>query len=164
MRRLSLLALLIGIALVPLAYGLAAKEHDRDVSQVRRALEAEADSHAGDLDAYFKRARSVILLTANQPAFRHFDEQPGAQLQKVGAGGRNLADVTAALASLEHLYPTSIGETCFIDSTGTEAARMVRGRRPRPASCRPRRRPRRSSRRRSPCRPAPLPGGAIRLA
>ena len=127
MRRLSLLALLIGIALVPLAYGLAAKEHDRDVSQVRRELEAEADSHAGDLDAYFKRARSVILLTANQPAFRHFDEQPGSQPQKVHAGGRNLADVTAALAYLEHLYPTSIGETCFIDSNGNEAARVVRG-------------------------------------
>jgi diguanylate cyclase (GGDEF)-like protein len=129
MRRLSLLALLIGIALVPLAYGLAANEHDRDVSQVRRALEAEADSHSGNLDAYFKRARSVILLTANQPAFRHFDEQPGPQLHKVRAGGRNLADVTAALAYLEHLYPTSIGETCFIDSSGTEAARVVRGRR-----------------------------------
>ncbi len=123
-----MLALLVGIALVPLAYGLAAKEHDRDVADVRRNLAVEADSHAGDLDAYFTRARSAILLTANQPAFRHFDEQPGTQAEKVRSNGRNLADVTAALAYLEQLYPTSIGETCFIDHTGAEAARVVRGR------------------------------------
>jgi hypothetical protein len=36
MRRLSLVALLIGIALVPLAYGVAAKEHDRGVAETRR--------------------------------------------------------------------------------------------------------------------------------
>src|SRR5215210_6332428 len=118
MRRLSLLALLIGIALVPLAYGLAAKEHDGNAADIRRNLAIEADSHAGDLDAYFMRARSAILLTANQPAFRHFDEEPGSQAEKVRAGGRELSDVTTALAYLERLYPTSIGETCFIDHTG----------------------------------------------
>jgi hypothetical protein len=36
MRRLSLVALLIGIALVPLAYGVAVKEHDRGVAETRR--------------------------------------------------------------------------------------------------------------------------------
>ena len=128
MRRLSLLALLVGIALVPLAYGLAAKEHDGQVADMRRNLAVEADSHAGDLDSYFLRARSAILLTANQPAFRHFDEQPGPLARKVRSGGRELADVTTALAYLERLYPTSIGETCFIDHTGAEAVRVVRGR------------------------------------
>ena len=73
------------------------------------------------------RARAAILLTANQPAFRHFDQQPGTQMQKVHAGGRNLADATAALAYLERLYPTSIGETCFIDNTATEARASCAG-------------------------------------
>jgi diguanylate cyclase (GGDEF)-like protein len=126
-RRLSLLALLIGIALLPLVYGIAVNDHDRDVAEVRRTLAAAAASNAGQLDAYFQRARSVILLTANQPGFRHFDEEPGSRVQKVSAGGGNVADVTAALRYLERLYPTSIGEACFIDRTGAEVARVVRG-------------------------------------
>jgi diguanylate cyclase (GGDEF)-like protein len=127
MRRLSLVALLIGIALVPLAYGVAVKEHDRGIAETRRKLAEEAEVHARQLEAYFERARAVILLTANQPAFRHFDEQPGTRLEKLRAHGRELDDATAALAYLERLYPTSIGEACFIDWTGAEAARVVRG-------------------------------------
>jgi diguanylate cyclase (GGDEF)-like protein len=127
MRRLSLVALLIGIALVPLAYGVAVKEHDRAVAETRRKLAEEAEVHAQQLEAYFERARAVILLTANQPAFRHFDELPGTRLEKLRAHGRELDDATAALAYLERLYPTSIGEACFIDRTGAEATRVVRG-------------------------------------
>jgi diguanylate cyclase (GGDEF)-like protein len=127
MRRLSLFALLVGIALVPLAYAAAVREHDREQAETRRELAEDAEVHARQLEAYFERARAVILLTANQPAFRHFDEQPGTRLQKLRAGGRNIADATAALGYLERLYPTSIGEACFIDRTGAEAARVVRG-------------------------------------
>ena len=41
--------------------------------------------------------------------------------------GRNLAEVTHHLGYLERLYPTSIGEACFIDAHGEEFARVVRG-------------------------------------
>jgi diguanylate cyclase (GGDEF)-like protein len=132
MRRLSLAALLIGIALVPLAYGIAANDHERRVADTRRTLATKADEHAGELEAYFARARSVILLTANEPAFRHFDDEPGGLARKVRARGRNITDATAALRYLERLYPTSIGEACFIDAGGSEAARVVRGRVARP--------------------------------
>jgi diguanylate cyclase (GGDEF)-like protein len=126
MRRLSLLALLVGIALVPIAYGLAAKEHDARAGALRRQLVNEAGAHASDIDAYFARARSMTLLTVNQPAFRRFDEQPGDRLAKIRAGGRNISDATDALRYLERLYPTSIGEACFIGRTGAERARVVR--------------------------------------
>jgi diguanylate cyclase (GGDEF)-like protein len=126
MRRLSLLALLVGIALVPIAYGLAANEHAAHAGDLRRQLGNEASAHAADIDAYFARARSMTLLTVNQPAFRRFDEQPGNRLTKIRAGGRNISDATAALRYLEHLYPASIGEACFIGRTGAERARVVR--------------------------------------
>jgi diguanylate cyclase (GGDEF)-like protein len=126
MRRLSLLALLVGIALVPIAYAVAANDHERRVGDLRRQLANEAGSHAADIDAYFARARSITLLTVNQPGFRRFDEQPGSRLEKVHARGRNISDATAALRYLERLYPTSIGEACFIGRTGAERARVVR--------------------------------------
>jgi diguanylate cyclase (GGDEF)-like protein len=126
-RHLSLLSLVLGIALLPAAYGLAAREHAGHRAALERRLASEAQKDAGDLDAYFARARSIILLTANEPAFRHFDEQPGSRLRKVAAGGRNIADATVALRYLERLYPESIGEACFIDRAGREAARVVRG-------------------------------------
>jgi diguanylate cyclase (GGDEF)-like protein len=126
MRRLSLLALLVGIALVPIAYGLAANEHATRAGDLRRQLVNEAGAHAADIDAYFARARSMTLLTVNQPAFRRFDEQPGDRLAKIRAGGRNISDATAALRYLERLYPTSIGEACFIGRTGAERTRVVR--------------------------------------
>jgi hypothetical protein len=44
--------------------------------------------------------------------------QPGTREQKVRAQGRNIADVTHQLRYLERLYPSSIGEACFIDAHG----------------------------------------------
>jgi diguanylate cyclase (GGDEF)-like protein len=41
--------------------------------------------------------------------------------------GRNIAEVTHHLRYLEQLYPTSIGEACFINARGEEFARVVRG-------------------------------------
>jgi diguanylate cyclase (GGDEF)-like protein/putative nucleotidyltransferase with HDIG domain len=127
MRQFSLLACLLGIALMGAAYALAAGDHADRLDVLERGLADRAQAHTGDLDAYFDRARSAILLTANQPGFRAFDEQPGTRVQKVRSGGRNIADATSTMAYLERLYPDSIGEVCFIDNTGSEAARVVRG-------------------------------------
>jgi diguanylate cyclase (GGDEF)-like protein len=127
MRQFPLLACLLGIAVMGAAYALAAGDHADRMDVLQRGLADRAQAHTGDLNAYFDRARSAILLTANQPGFRGFDEQPGPRIRKVREGGRNIADATATMAYLERLYPESIGEICFIDRTGSEAARVVRG-------------------------------------
>jgi hypothetical protein len=69
MRALSFAALIVGVILVPMALGLAKFDHDHEVSELERALVAETDEHGGALESYFARARSIILLTANSPAF-----------------------------------------------------------------------------------------------
>jgi diguanylate cyclase (GGDEF)-like protein len=81
------------------------------------------------LEDYFARARSINLLTANNPAFGHFYELPGSRAAKVRAGGPVLDEANQALGYLEGLFPDSIGEACFIDRAGPEIARMVRGER-----------------------------------
>jgi len=128
MRALSFAALIAGVLLIPTALGIAKIDRDRDLSQLERALVAETDERAAALDNYFARSRSVVLLTANSPAFADVLSAPGTRAQKVHRPRRALRDVVQHLGYLEQLYPSSIGEACFIDADGNEFARVVRGR------------------------------------
>src|SRR3954462_9932527 len=127
MRAISFTALVVGACLIPSAVGVAKLDHDRRLSELDRTLAAETDEHTGALDNYFERARAVILLTANAPAFARTLTEPGSTAQKIRRQSRNLGDVTHQLGYLERLYPRSIGEACFIDADGEELARVVRG-------------------------------------
>jgi diguanylate cyclase (GGDEF)-like protein len=126
-RAVSFVGLIVGVILIPTALGLAKVDRDHRVSELERTLVAETDEHGGALDSYFGRARSIILLTANSPAFANVLAEPGTREQKVRRQGRNFAEVTQQLGYLERLYPSSIGEACFIDADGAELARVVRG-------------------------------------
>ena len=127
MRALSLLALIVGVLLIPTALGVAKFDRDRDVSELERTLVAETDEHGGALESYFARARAIVLLTANSPAFANVLAEPGTRVEKVARQSRSLREVTHQLGYLEQLYPDSIGEACFIDTNGEEFARAVRG-------------------------------------
>jgi diguanylate cyclase (GGDEF)-like protein len=127
MRALSFAGLIIGVILIPTALGLAKLDHDREVSQLERTLVAETDEHGGAVDNYFARARSIVLLTANSPAFANVLAEPGTRVAKVRRQSRSLREVTHHLRYLETLYPESIGEACFIDADGEEVARVVNG-------------------------------------
>ena len=127
MRTLSFAAFIVGVLLIPTALGVAKFDRDRDISEVERTLVAETDEHGSALESYFARARSIVLLTGNSPAFARVLAEPGSRAEKVARQSRNIADVTDQLGYLERLYPTSIGEACFIDADGEEFARAVRG-------------------------------------
>ena len=117
----------MGVILIPTALGFAKVDRDRDVSALERTLTAETNEHGAALDNYFARARAVILLTANSPAFANVLAEPGTRADKVRHQSRNIAEVTHQMAYLETLYPDSIGEACFINRHGEEFARVVRG-------------------------------------
>jgi diguanylate cyclase (GGDEF)-like protein len=121
-------ALVVALGLLSVAIGTAVANHARERDTLDKALTNEARKQAEALDHYFARARSLTQVTANNPAFRKFYEEPGARREKVLAGGRTVREANSALAYLEHLFPGSIGEACFIDSTGPENARAVSGR------------------------------------
>jgi diguanylate cyclase (GGDEF)-like protein len=127
MRAFSFAALIVGVVLVPTALGVAKIDRDRNVSELERALAAETDEHGSALESYFARARSIVLLTANSPAFANVLAEPGTRVEKVRRQSRSIREVTHQLDYLERLYPTSIGEACFIDANGEEFARAVRG-------------------------------------
>jgi diguanylate cyclase (GGDEF)-like protein len=127
MRRFSLTVLLVAICLLPVGIGSGTSAHSHAVAALDGALTNTANGQAQVLEDYFSRARSIDLLTASNPAFGHFYELPGDRAAKARAGGQVLDEVNQALGRLEELFPTSIGEACFIDRAGPENARMVRG-------------------------------------
>jgi diguanylate cyclase (GGDEF)-like protein len=127
MRRVALPILLVAICLLPVGIGSGMSANSHAVAALDGALANTTSAQAQLLEDYFSRAQSIDLLTANNPAFRDFYQLPGNRSAKVRAGGPVLDKVNEALGYLERLFPTSIGEACFIDRDGPENARMVRG-------------------------------------
>jgi diguanylate cyclase (GGDEF)-like protein len=127
MRRFSLSVLLVAICLLPVGIGSGTSAHSHAVAALDGALANTASTQAQVLEDYFARARSIDLLTANNPAFQDFYALEGSRAAKVRRGGPVLDKANVALGYLEELFPDSIGEACFIDRTGPENARMVRG-------------------------------------
>jgi diguanylate cyclase (GGDEF)-like protein len=103
----------------------------RDQSAKHSAADQELANttrdEADQVEEYFARARSINLITAHNPAFRAFYKDHGSRVAKVKTHGPAIRDAEGALAYLEQLYPTSIGEACFIDAKGPENARFVNG-------------------------------------
>jgi hypothetical protein len=130
MRMLRVTALVMLIGLVPLAV-VAVVIHNKDVAaekaRVDRNLAHQVDAEQNVLRDYFDRARSIDLLSAQNPAFTAFYAQPGTLAEKIHRGSATNRQVNNALLYLAHLYPTTIGEACFIDRSGPELAREVKG-------------------------------------
>jgi diguanylate cyclase (GGDEF)-like protein len=127
MRSVSWLSLVVGLLLIPAAIAIGVGEHNNLRSAEQSHLDQEATSHAAAIEAYFDRARSITLLTANVAAFREAASEPGSRAALVAHQSPALRRATQQLAYLERLYPSSIGEACFIVSSGGELARVTRG-------------------------------------
>jgi diguanylate cyclase (GGDEF)-like protein len=128
MRSVSWLALVVGLLLVPASIAIALNEHDSARNQQQSRLDDAATTHAAAIDAYFTRARSITLLTANVSAFDEAMGEPGGRAAIVARQSVPLRQATQQLRYLERLYPDSIGETCFILRQGGELTRVVAGR------------------------------------
>ena len=127
MRPATWLALVVGGVLLAGSIGLGVREQSERRHATDQALTSKVLAEAGQLEAYFARARSINLITAHNPVFAEFYSRPGDRVAKVKAKGRAILGAENALAYLERLYPASIGEACFIDRTGPENARFVNG-------------------------------------
>jgi diguanylate cyclase (GGDEF)-like protein len=121
----ALLVVGLGLLATAVGYGVSGNrstaDHERD-----RDLAQQVAIQSRIVEEHFDRARTNILITAQNPAFRNFYRAPGTRDQKIAAGGPLVDDVTAALSYLETLYPTKvISEVCFIHVNGAENARVV---------------------------------------
>jgi diguanylate cyclase (GGDEF)-like protein len=126
-RGLPLFTLVVGILLVPASIGFGYSQHVQARTELNQHLLNVAREESGALANYFERARSIVLLTAQSPAFRGFYEAPGSRRHKVEQNSAVVVQTNRALDFLQDLYPASIGESCFIDASGAENSRVVRG-------------------------------------
>jgi diguanylate cyclase (GGDEF)-like protein len=127
LRAVSAVTLLLALCLLPAGMGAAMGQR----SQARAALEAELAHTAGEeaevLSDYFQRARSLTLLAAHNPAFADFYRLPAGRITKIRTNRPLMDEIDEGLGYLETLFPGSIGEACFIERSGAEVARTVRG-------------------------------------
>jgi methyl-accepting chemotaxis protein len=128
-RTFWIIALILGVSLVPLGYAFEHQSKLNSRKALERSLQQASDQETGALENYFDRARSVTLIAANNPAFSEFYSLPGTHAQRVRSTSTVVDQVNGALGYLEHLFPGIISEACFIDRTGPEDARMVKGKR-----------------------------------
>ncbi|MEV6488892.1 HD domain-containing phosphohydrolase [Actinoplanes sp. NPDC051633] len=129
MRRSLLLGLTGALVLLIIGVSAGFAGQTRAVTREANDLIHDAAEQAQVLNAYFARARSIILLTAHSSEYRQFYAEPGDRDQRVRRGGPTLDAINGSLGYLEQLYPDRIGEACFIDASGAENARTVRGER-----------------------------------
>ncbi|KUL25851.1 putative bifunctional diguanylate cyclase/phosphodiesterase [Actinoplanes awajinensis] len=127
-RRIRSVAFLLGLLVLLLsvvASVLTARQ--RQVAAQDSTLHVTLGHQTEALENYFERARAINAVLADNPAFTDFYRAPGTNRRKIAAGGPLLDRVNGALAYLEKLFPGRIGEACFIDSDGSEIARVVDG-------------------------------------
>jgi len=127
MRRLLLLALAGAVALLAVGAGTGLAGHANALTQQRQELMRRATEQSQVLNDYFGRSRSIMLITAQNPAFAELYDLPGTHEDRIRSGGAALHEANVAMDYLEKLYPGRIGEACFIDAGGAENARVVRG-------------------------------------
>jgi diguanylate cyclase (GGDEF)-like protein len=126
-RAVTFLALAVAVALLAGSVGLGIRDQSEKRRSIDQALTGKARDEAGQLEEYFERARGINLITAHNPAFADFYAVPGRRVAKLKSRGPAIRGAEDALAYLQRLYPTSIGEACFIDRAGPENARFVQG-------------------------------------
>jgi hypothetical protein len=106
MRRFSLSVL---FCLLPVGIGSGTSAHSHAVAALDGALANTAAAQAQVLEDYFSRARSIDLLTANNPAFGDFYALPGDRAAKIRAGGpaRSSTRPTGRSATWRSCSPTA---------------------------------------------------------
>jgi diguanylate cyclase (GGDEF)-like protein len=121
--RLRLSALVLGLCLLAVSVVATVRTGRQHVGeQLNQRLAAEGREQSIALNNYFERARVIDLLLARNASFTEYYAARGrARRQERGV-------VEGALGYLEKLYPGRIAEVCFIDRSGRENARVVRGR------------------------------------
>src|SRR5689334_10728821 len=118
MRVVALIATGLGLFLLAASAAFRVSDMHREQSRSDGRLSTAANDEAVRVEQYFDKARSTILLTAHNPAFRSFYRDTRPRLAKIRERTQDIREAEGGLAYIEQLYASSISEICFIDHGG----------------------------------------------
>jgi diguanylate cyclase (GGDEF)-like protein len=127
-RRLRLVTLVVGLGLLAasvlnvVASGRDAQRRQRDAD-----LMLEVGVQGASLSDYFHRSRDIASIISRNSVFDDFYLAGPNRIETIRAGGPLMDDIHDSLIAIEDRFQDQINEVCFIDLSGAENARVVRG-------------------------------------
>jgi diguanylate cyclase (GGDEF)-like protein len=125
--RLPLAFAVLGVLLAVLGASLVASRRSSEQARLDRTLATTSGEKAALVDTELERLRALALVTARIPPFSEFYADAGSQAARIAAVAGPGREINNALKYLSQLYPDRFVETGYVDVSGPEDARVVRG-------------------------------------
>ncbi|MFL5831600.1 MAG: diguanylate cyclase [Solirubrobacteraceae bacterium] len=125
--RVSLACAVIGVLLVVLAAVLVSSRLSDARSRLDRELVTTAGEKAALVDTELERVRALSLVTARIPPFSELYANSDSLAAKIAAVAGPTREINNALSYLFDLYPQRFVEVGYVDVSGRERARVLRG-------------------------------------
>jgi diguanylate cyclase (GGDEF)-like protein len=125
--RLPLALAVLGVVLAVLGASLVASRSSSERARLDRTLATTSGEKAALVNTELERVRALALVTARIPPFSEFYADAGSQAARIAAVAGPGHEINNALAYLSELYPNRYVETGYVDVSGPEDARVVRG-------------------------------------
>ena len=125
--KLALACAALGVVLAVLGAALVATRRSSEQARVDRTLASTAGEKAALVDTELERVRALALVTARIPPFEELYADSGSQAARIAAVAGPGREINNALTYLWQLYPNRFVEIGYVDRSGAENARVVRG-------------------------------------
>jgi diguanylate cyclase (GGDEF)-like protein len=124
---LALGCVVLGLALAVLGTGLVVSRQSSEQAALDRSLSTVVGEKAALVDTELQRLGALTLLTARIPPFAELYADAGSQAAAIAAVAGPGREINQALTYLYTLYPDRLVSAGYVDVSGAENARVVRG-------------------------------------
>lgn len=118
---------LLGLVLAVLGAALVTSRSSSESDRLQRTLATTAGEKAALVQTELERARALALVTARIPPFSEFYADDGSLAAKIAAVAGPRREINDALVYDWELYPDRFVEVGYVDRSGRENARVLRG-------------------------------------
>jgi diguanylate cyclase (GGDEF)-like protein len=124
---LPLAAAVLGVLLAVLGASLVASRRSSEQARLDRTLATTSGEKAALVATELERVRALALVTARIPPFSEFYADAGTEAARIAAVAGPGREINNALLYLSRLYPDRFVGVGYVDVSGPEDARVVRG-------------------------------------
>jgi diguanylate cyclase (GGDEF)-like protein/putative nucleotidyltransferase with HDIG domain len=125
--RVSIACAILGVSLAILGAVLISSRGSTEQARLDSALATTAGEKAALVGTELERVRALALVTARIPPFSELYADAGSLASKIAAVAGPFREINNALEYDHELYPARFVEIGYVDASGAERARVVRG-------------------------------------